>query len=367
MKRKIKLYIIALVSLGIYFWAGSYKCMSIFLNDWNNEKRPELLKLDNTMYGDLYGLSYLSKYRMEGAGFYAVPDNLPVEKPEGKIYIIGDSYLAKMFLKDTSSNLYKTELAAFYWFGLSEKADPVKLEKGKKNILLIEMSERFVRSRFTSKSRVKSIMETFSTDTRVTKKKVDLLEWRIVPKNIEQNIATLFFGYRMFGSIKETKADFSYYAFNRCDPQVYVSEKQQRLYFSNTIDTLEITSAFSVISEKEVGQIVNNMNAISEHYRKIGFDEVVFTFIPNAASVCSPGTYPYNKLLPEIQSSAELKADFINVYDAFRTSPDPCNLYWKGDTHWNASGYLIWQNLFNEYLKASYNPEEQLSVFPLQK
>ncbi len=356
MKQKIKFYAIAAVALGVYFWAANYKCMSIFLNDWNNEKRPGLLKLDNSDYGDLYGLSYLSSYRLEGAGSYAVPDKLPVEKQEGKIYIIGDSYLAKMFLKDTSSNLYRTGLGAFFWFGSSgDKAPPIALQKDKKNILLIEMSERFVRSRFTSKDRVKSITGAFTESNESKEPKTELLKWRIVPKSIEQNIGLLLFGYKMLGPVKEAKADFSYHFFNRCDPQVYVSGQRKRLYFSNTIDTLEVPSAFRYIPETEIELIVNNINKISAHYKAMGFDEVVFTFIPNAATVCSPVSWKYNGLIPRIQSSHELNADVINVYDAFRSAPDPCGLYWKGDTHWNVKGYSIWEDLMNEYLKARYS------------
>lgn len=354
MKRKIKLYLIAVVALGIYSMSASHSFMMTFRNKWNNEKRPEVLKMDKQ--GDLYGLSYLSKYRIEGAGSYAVADKQPVEKKDGKIYIMGDSYLAKMFLDDTSSNLYKTEPAVFFWFGLkTKKAPPIHLQKDKKNILLIEMSERFIRDRFTSPAMVKSITECFSPNGEGKNKKTSPLKWRIVPETIEQNIGTLLFGYQLFRPVKEAKANFVYNTFNRCDPQVFVSEKRKRLYLSNTIDTLETTSSFKYIPEKEIELIVKNINAVSAHYHAIGFDEVVFTFIPNAATVCNPVSYSYNQLIPRIQSSENLKADFINVYDTFRAAPEPCNLYWKGDTHWNVNGYAVWEGLMNEYLKSGYD------------
>src|SRR5205823_2601238 len=101
--------------------------------------------------------------------------------------------------------------------------------------------------------------------------------YRLIPRNINQNIEAVLFGYELFAPIKEMKAEFNFRLFNRHSPLVYVSDNGVNLYAMETVDTTNNYSSFKAVSDEEIDKIVSNMNYISDEYKKRGFDEVVFS------------------------------------------------------------------------------------------
>jgi hypothetical protein len=100
------------------------------------------LSIDRTKYGDLYGISYLSKFRIIPS-FYS--GSVKFEKINTNrflnLYVLGDSYLGTSFVKNDSV-FYGTK--SYHYFHLSAKNKPYELVKGEKNVLLIETVERYL-------------------------------------------------------------------------------------------------------------------------------------------------------------------------------------------------------------------------------
>jgi hypothetical protein len=358
MKTKIALYFIALVALGIYLFAANKKCMRFFVEEWTNDKRPALLESDKYKYGDLYGMSYLSDYRADSAtsGKYFIDEPLKTDRVEGNLWIIGDSFLEEMY-KNPERDLYHTEVKAFLRFGLTRNVSMVaKLDPAKKNILLIEVSERLFRTRFTSGRETKEVISAYTLQPPAKNEKggTGVTSYRIIPATIEQNLETVLFGYELFGGIKSAKADFFYNTFERSNPNVYVSPQQGRLFAAVSVDTFELSSSFKHLPDADITVMRNNLESIAAHYLGMGFDHVVISIIPNAATVCTPAGFTYNRLIPRMQTVDTASFGWLDIYNPMKKNGDPCSLYWKSDTHWNRSGFLLWESEFNAYLENYY-------------
>jgi hypothetical protein len=354
--RKARLYLIAFIAALIYLASANKWFMDLLVNKWNNEKRPAALQWDKYKYGDLYGLSYLKDFRTPcGEKKYECAGTFPVDSTTADLWIIGDSYLQFAFSEnDSVSCLEKVKFIQFYKYNQDFKGSiALKFKPGRKKILLVEMNERYVKDNLCSPKMRNKIMSCYVTPAELMQKKTSakdkpLSEIKIIPKNVEQNLETILFGYEMFRPIKESKAQLNYLLFGRTGPEVFASKETGMLYLSETVDTTEERSSFRPLSKADELTIVNAINMIRQEYLSRGFDEVYFTFIPNSSTIIPPLDLPYNQLIPRIQANRSVKAPLIDIYTKMKAYPKPAELFWRSDTHWNSKGFGLWIGEFNK-------------------
>lgn len=361
--KKIKLYLLATLSLTVYILSMSPEFMRFFALDWNNSKRPALLNWDKYKYGDLYGICYFGDYKTPVSGTYDVLKKTHDGETDNQLWIIGDSFLEKAFGTDSGSfTTGNFRVHHFYWYMTDDQPELFQPVAGKKNILLIELNERFVCSYLAPANAAAYLNCYYSPgETIPSPKKSNALTARIVPEKIEQNLEALLFGYEIFAPLKETKAKFNYAILGRETDMVYVSPEQQRLFLAATVDPGKPNSSFIPVSDKQISSYVAEINNVREAYKAKGFDEVVFSFVPNAATLTPPGNFVYNGLIPRIQQHPALRAPVIDVYSPMMASPLRESLYWKSDTHWNADGFSTWVQQFAARMEQlSGNPSGRL-------
>lgn len=113
-------------------------------------------------------------------------------------------------------------------------------------------------------------------------------------------------------SLKEFKADFNLNFFGRVDKDVAISKDQHFLYLAETVNPTHAGSSFSEISEAQINGQVQQLNAIQEYYKAKGFDEVLFSIIPNPVSVLRTENRPENHLIQRIKSHPDFRGRLID-------------------------------------------------------
>jgi hypothetical protein len=359
--RKLALYFAALLAIMVLALSYSSSFMRYF-TDRIFTTTNKSLKWDKFQFGDLYGLSHLKQFRISTGRMYKDERKIKDTTKVIDLWGIGDSYLGYTLLPGKADSiLYGAKLKYFYFPMFETGSHAVILDKSKRNILFIECIERRFRIFFANKyytDQYKQYLTTnFSKPVADTQPPAILKalylanQWRIAPPTVEQNLETMLYGYTMFAPIKEFKAGIDYTLFNRTDPQVFVSPKN-KLYYQESVDPIKYVSSFSRLTDAGVDSIVNNLNSIADDYKKIGFDEVVFSIAPSAVTIIEGDMHPYNKLIPRIQSHPGLKTPVLDVYTTFKAEKDPSSLYFPSDSHWNLKGFQIWVDKMNEYLRA---------------
>lgn len=359
LKQRFFLLFISFVSFVFYLLACNQTWTKFFVDSLSNPKTSGLFCLDKYLYGDLYGLSYLKDFKEWNS---QVQDTRKAGATTRAIdlYCIGDSYLAsELTISNENAFLANASVKSFSWYGISSPKK-ILIDKSKKNVLLVECTERNVRINFSEKE---PFIHSFIFDSNLltsipeSKFKNDfkhrLLQttfWKFIPENINQNLEMMLFGYKFFEPIKELKADFNYYFFERVAPKVSISPNKRNIYYRSTIDTSYLSSSFKYIPYEEINNIVFKINAIRNFYTQRGFDDVLFSFIPNPATIIEAGRMRYNNLLPDIRDNKNIQAGFIDVYEIFKNYPHPELLYKRTDTHWTSLGFQIWVDKLNQEL-----------------
>lgn len=328
MNQKIVKYI-ALVVFSALWLLG----FSPDLAKWLYEK--DLVK-DDYRYGDLYRFSNLPQFRV-AKETCSKPD-MPITRPNTTLYLIGDSFTeeGRIEARDFVSG-------GFERFFIGEQPF-VKLDKTKKNILIIETVERHFRERFAEPYKNLTIGEP-STQQAVTAlaKEAKSSFWYSSERH-----ESVLFSSDFFLSIKEMKAMMNYYLFDRTDSNVVVSKDKKHIFYELDARPNGITSSFDKISDKEIELLVKNVNQTYDFYRKNGFDEVYLTIAPNKSSILGADLGAYNHLIERIQQNPALRMPIFDVYTSISTSKKM--LYDVGDTHWNCEGKQIWINAVNQKL-----------------
>jgi hypothetical protein len=168
-----------------------------------------------------------------------------------------------------------------------------------------------------------------------------------LPYNAERHESILF-SSDFFLTFKEWKAWMNWKLFNRIDEKVILSKDKKNLFYHLDAQPSGVNSCFDKISEEEINLIVENLNKTYQNYKKVGFDEVYLSIIPNKTSILGTDLGEYNHLIERIQRNPELKIPFFDIYTPYHNSKKP--LYEKGDSHWNCEGKKIWLNLVNSKL-----------------
>ncbi len=243
-----------------------------------------------------------------------------------------------------------------------------KLDKAKRNVLIIEVGERLLREYYNTTE----ILDEF-TDTSMLKKNAMIgpATWQgnkysgsMVPwfnlddlfnKNINQNIAGNLFSYKFMTPMFGYKAAINYYLFNRASGDVVISDDRQYLFYKQTIGPSYKGSSFSYLGPDEITHLITNFNTIYDYYKYSGFDQIYLSIVPNTVTILQPKGY--NNLIPLIQHDPRLKIPVIDIYSVFKDSKK--EYFQHGDTHWNIDGKQKWIDMVNDTLLESDKRERQ--------
>jgi hypothetical protein len=288
-------------------------------------------------------MAYLDKEKE----FYEAKDyrfSRPADTGNIDLYVYGDSYVREV--PDSAfGHLSHYHFARRDYEDLTYRLDPHK-----KNILIIEDAERFIRLYFKYFSIFDHVIKENPTScsgpakTALLGIKSDFLFNPGINYNLEFNL----FGYAFMDPVKLWKASATYRLFGRTCGDVVVSENGQYLFLRQTVEAHDPLSSYEPIGPQEFALLTSHLNTIYEHYKKEGFDEVYLSIIPNPVSILQPQYY--NGLIPALQKEPTLQMPVIDVYSLFAGSPDPGRLYRVGDTHWNNNGLQVWIGLVNKLL-----------------
>lgn len=314
---------------------------------------------DKYIFGDLYGLSYLSKFKnLKDSNFVPLPSKQQIlEANAASLFILGDSYLYSFFKEDTRYYLNIEQVKFIRW----SVANPVEIlpQKNKKNILLIESVERNMSGLFNLNAvklrleRVEKENPPYNSRQKLSlfASKIDaVIREGLYHKSLEANIEFTWFNFGFLAPIKELKADFNLNFFHRADKEVGISKDHQFLYLAETINPSHPGSSFSYISEKQLKSLVNELNAIQKHYRAKGFDEVIFSIIPNPVAVLKTEDKPLNHIIQRIKTHPDFKGILIDPTNDL--SKNAAWNFFASDSHWNQRGAKIWLDQFNLQLKS---------------
>lgn len=315
---------------------------------------------DKYLYGDLYGLTYLSKFKkVKDTNFVSMPAIVQKANSDtAMLFILGDSYLYSFFKEDPRYYVGINEVQFIRW----SVANPVEINpsKNKKNILLIESVERnmsglfnlySVKARLDRAEAVQSELNTRQKIAFFTSEIDRVIKENLYHQSLEANIEFAWFNFGFWEPLKEFKADFNLNFFGRVDKEVAISKDQNFLYLAETINPNNPGSSFSDISEAQINTQVSELNAIQDYYKAKGFDEVLFSIIPNPVSVLKTENRPDNHLIQRIKSHPDFKGKLIDATEDL--SKNANSNFFISDSHWNQRGAKIWLDQFNTQLKSS--------------
>lgn len=293
---------------------------------------------DDYRFGDLYRFSNLREFRVPVQKCTAPKKttNLPVH-----LVLFGDS-----FTEEGRIEANHFEAAAFTRNFVATDGY-IDLQKNKKNILIIETVERHFRERFASVYTHVKVNQPKKPQPKPTLWE-NLLAWE-VPYKTEMHESVLF-SSDFFFTLKEWKAAINQRLFGRIDDNVVLSKNNYHLVYALAVKP-GINSSFDAISDAEIKELVANVNATYQAYKKAGFDEVYLNIIPNKTSILVTDLGRYNHLIERIQQHPDLQMPFVDSYAALRKGGE--KLFDKGDTHWNCYGKQLWVDDVNAKLRAA--------------
>lgn len=336
--KKLKLYIFSFLCLLIFIFSQSTPLME----KWADFRVQKLhIPFARARYGDLYSGCFLRQY-MDTANHLKLKE-YKTTRNNIDLYILHDSYLANHLKKENFIGVDTLILS-----DLRDKGVCFNLNKKKKNILIIECSERTADWRLTDTALSYPKLYPCNSVIRKTKEiNENFIKYFFNPF-INQNLEFNLFDYEFFKPVKETKAKVNFNLFNRVPPDVAVSANSKYLFLAETVDPARYESSFRNMGEIEIVKIVYLMNLTEEHYKKLGFEKVYFSIIPNPVSILDQGRMPYNHKIERIRNTTWMKCGFIDVYDMFRNTKK--QIYRKDDSHWNTYGVQLWVNEVNAEL-----------------
>lgn len=305
---------IALLCIGSYSgWFG--KAISIIPSPYR--------------YGDLYYFSNTPGFRINTS---KQPKIVLVKAISNtRLTLIGDSYL-----NGTSKENYRATTFDLIDWGTIPDTIP-KIDRTKKNILVIETTERYARWRL----KIKQLIAFGEKYIPLNKEEVKL--------SAEDNLHYLLTNFDFFLSFKEIKSYLYFHLFNRYDSRIARPNDSGRLFLNETIDENLFSSSHSYLLDLEIDEIVENLNRINDDALKMGYSAVYLSIIPNATSIYNYNGKKYNHLIERIQAHPELKIQVIDTYQLFMNRTE--NVFHVSDSHWNSFGQQLWLNKVNEALE----------------
>ncbi len=334
--KKTLLYIFSLSCLTVYILSSNRE----FMMWWADFRTYELeAPYAKARYGDLYSNCFLPGF-LDTA--YIPLKEHRNEKENVDLYIIHDSYLAGKIKKENFKGLHKL-FSLDYGAARSFVPDVTK-----KNILVIECSERNAFWRLTDTATIYTCLNTNAPSPWKQPENTNDLANVFFNPNINQNLEFSLYDYEYFIPLKEWKADLNYSLFKRLPPDVAITQKEDYLLLSETVEKSSPTSSFTELDAAFLEFVTKQVNAISAHYKTRGFDEVYFSIIPNPVSILDQLRRPYNHKIELLEAHPSLKARYISTYFLFLHYPQ--KIYRTDDSHWNGNGLQLWVDEVNKRL-----------------
>lgn len=335
--KKLTLYLFSFLCLLLFVISQSKS----FMEWWADYRLNKLhLPFTRAKYGDLYSGCFLPQF-MDTATHKLTTYRSSRNKID--LYILHDSYLEGKVKKENFIGVDKLIMS-----NMSGNGVPVKLDKTKKNILILECSERTADWRLTDTATSFHKFIFGAKDSMALKKeKTPFINYFFNPF-INYNIEFNLFDYEFLRPIKETKAKLNYALFERVPKDIVVSTDKQYLFLGETVDPSRIESSFRPITFEQTDFIAKRMNITRNYFRRKGFSEVYFAIIPNPVSILDRERMNYNYKLFYIEFSSYSKFKSIDVYGLFKNSGK--KVYRRDDSHWNSTGLQMWVNEVNSRL-----------------
>lgn len=292
-------------------------------------------------YGDLYRLCNLHRFKIPIQKCQLSPtNNSQVSKIN--LHLLGDSF---------TRHFKQTDLGtASYNFGHWDNGFNVHIDTSKYNILVIETIERYAKMRFTSNHLPVNLINTpivtqgnapinCNFDNAFTFKNENNLRLLCFENDWIYNVTLLF---------RDSKAFLQEFLFNKINPQVIIASDNNYLYLDEEANPQNEHSSYYPLTTTETDTIIAHLNNWYEKCKKMGFDEVIFTIIPNKCTIRETNRTDYNHLIEKIEQHTQNKMPFVSMYDVFVTKNKQTPLYFQSDTHWNCIGRQIWLDILYE-------------------
>lgn len=315
------------LSIALVLWAGS---LSTTVSRW-------LYKVgviaDDYRFGDLYRLSTLPQFKQ--TTIKCPSAQLSSDTAATHLYIIGDSFSEEQRISQHDFPVSHYQRVAWD-FRQRAQLDPTK-----RNVLILESVERHVREHFSIPITELAV----DTDTiRTPARRLSLrkrLSSEFHRSDVEERLESTLFSQDWAFWFKELKARLTFDWFSRVSTGVSLSKNGQHLFLrSDTDTTKKLNSSFAPLTDQAVKTLVDSINAVGDRYKKLGFDDVYLSIIPNKASILETERTDYNRLVERVQQSPALRVKPIDVFSRYQhVKPSP---YSVSDTHWNCIGRAIW-------------------------
>lgn len=291
--------------------------------------------VDDYRYGDLYRISALSQFK--DVQPVCSPSHRASDTASAHLYIIGDSFSEEQRIgrEDFRVSYYKRVKWDF--------PKRIQLDTAKRNVLILETVERHFREHFAQPVD-DLIVEKDTTLTPASKRSWwQWLNEDFHRSDVEERLASTLFSQDWAFWFKELKASITLNWFDRASAGVSLSRDYRNIFLDFDTDTTrKKLSSFVDFPDVEARMLVDSINSTADRYRKLGFDEVYLSIIPNKASILEPNRGQYNHLIERIQKDPLLRVKAIDVYSSFKAARQ--SPYLKGDTHWNCMGRSLWLN-----------------------
>lgn len=355
MRRIIALFVF-LFSSAILIISSSEKGMHWITQ--GRYARNDVWGADKYRFGDLYGISYLSDFRIEkDTQLLPLPEKIDSALKDYDLTILGDSYLYSSFQVNPAYFNRVKSLQFYRWSDTQTHLIPAK--KGNKQVLLIECVERNMWDRMNladTRLRLDHPMPEKLVQDRSVKESIFYqldrfdagVKKAIYHPTLESNLDFVLFNLGILGWIKELKADFTWRILGRTNPDVCVSKDGKFLYLEETVNPEKKTSSFKPLEPNQVDLMVKNLQEIESYYLSNGYDEVIFSLIPNPVAVLGTELNAPNLALEKIKLHPKLGVKLLDPSKALKQNAR-MNFY-QSDSHWTLRGAQIWLKEFNQVL-----------------
>jgi hypothetical protein len=308
-----------------------------------------LFHSDKYTFGDLYGLSYLPEFRLpKSEGFIQPPTGLPAEK-DIDLYIVGDSYLYS-YLEPIPANYARVARVDFRrWAHVPVRAET--FQSPRKKVLLIESVERNL-ANVLGLGHVRAVFEpTPPVDKPWWEQWNEAIKAALYHPTLESNLDFTLFNVSLLSPLKGWKATWNDRVFGRPAAEVVRSSQGDRLFMKETVGPQEMGSSFREISDAEIQRRVHEMEEIQTFYRAKGFDQVLFSFMPNPVALLDAQRGKGNQLLARIQAASAGPLTIIDPTDRLKSNAEA--YFYRSDSHWNQRGARVWLDQLNEVLRGT--------------
>ncbi|CCG98050.1 hypothetical protein FAES_0036 [Fibrella aestuarina BUZ 2] len=319
-----------------------------FIPSWERALARRGWIADQYRFGDLYNMTNIARFKEHTFKETDQLDStdLPAVKEAGvHLYTIGDSFT------DIDTAFYPAEKNVHVWIGNGRQA--IKLDSTKRNVLVIQIIERVLQERFRDHS-----WQLYATNALVDSSRIkppapkpttwvgNLLNTRF-GSDLNSRLEFMLFNNNIALKAKELKAGFMLDWFDRTAGARLSANKQHAFYDAET-DTTQQLSSFRHIREQDIDAVVKHLNYVTDYYRKLGFQEIYLTLIPNKSTVLAPTLGVYNHQIERIERHPDLQPTVISTINTIRQHPD---WYHLGDGHWNKQGRRYWLGIVNNLVR----------------